>query len=172
MKKCFFLFSSLFCFTGLLNAQDAIYKKPPKAMEEILMAKPTPGVRIDDKGEWMLLTENNPYPTIEELARPELRIAGLRINPNNFGPSRQTFITKLYLKNIASGKELPITGLPSALAAGNITWSPDDKKIAFTQTTGSRIDLYVITVATQKAIKVNKSAINTAVGDIDWYDNN
>lgn len=172
MKKCFVLFCGLFCFNLALSAQDAAYKKPPKAMEDILMAKPTPGVRVDDKGEWMLLTENNPYPTVEELARPELRIAGLRINPNNFGPSRQTFITKLYLKNIASGKELSITGLPSPLAAGNIIWSPDDKKIAFTHTTGSRIDLYVITIATQKAIKINKSAINTAVGDIDWYDNN
>ncbi|RYY48807.1 MAG: S9 family peptidase [Chitinophagaceae bacterium] len=155
------------------TAQDAGgYKKPPKAMEDILMAKPTPGVSIDDNGEWMLFTEYNPYPTVEELARPELRIAGLRINPNNFAPSRQTFINKVYLKNISSDKVLPISGLPSPLFAGNVSWSPDDKKIALTHTTASRVDLYIINVSTQRAVKINKLALNTVVGDITWFDNN
>jgi dipeptidyl aminopeptidase/acylaminoacyl peptidase len=63
-------------------------------------------------------------------------------------------------------------GLPSPLYAGNISRSPDDKKIAFTQTTGSRVDLYVIDVATQKALKVNKSALNMVTGGFQWYDNN
>lgn len=171
-KTAFIVLSAL--FAGSFSfAQDAGgYKKPPKAMEDILMAKPTPGVSIDDKGEWMLFSEYNPYPTVEELARPELRIAGLRINPNNFAPSRQTFINKVYLKNLLTDKELPVTGLPSPLFAGNISWSPDDKKIALTHTTASRVDLYVITVATQKAVKVNKTALNTVVGDITWFDNN
>ncbi len=153
-------------------AQDATYKRPPKAIEDILMAKPTPAVSIDNRGEWMLFSEYNPYPTVEELARPELRIAGLRINPNNFAPSRQTFINKLYLKNIATGKEFQIGGLPTPLYAGSISWSPDFKKIALTHTTNSRVDLYIVTVATQKAVKVNKTALNTVVGDITWFDNN
>lgn len=174
MNKTTLLICSAFClFAGTSFAQEAgDYKKPPKAMQDILMAKPTPGVSIDDKGEWMLFSQYNPYPTVEELARPELRIAGLRINPNNFAPSRQTFINKVYLKNISSDKELPVAGLPSPLYAGNISWSPDDKKIALTHTTASRVDLYVITVATQKAVKVNKLALNTVVGDITWFDNN
>ncbi|RYY68484.1 MAG: S9 family peptidase [Chitinophagaceae bacterium] len=174
MIKTAFIICSALCLTMATSvAQDAGgYKKPPKALEEILMAKPTPGVSIDDKGEWMLFTEFNPYPTVEELARPEYRIAGLRINPNNFAPSRQTFINKVYLKNISSDRALPITGLPTPLSGGNVSWSPDDKKIAITHTTGSRVDLYVITVATQKAVKINKLALNTVVGDITWFDNN
>src|SRR5690606_34025556 len=94
------------------------------------------------------------------------------INPNNFGPSRQTFSSKVYLKNIASGKELAITGLPTPLAASSFIWSPDDKKIALTHTTANGIDLYVIAVETQKAQKVNKTFLNTAVGDVRWMDAN
>lgn len=173
MNKINFLLIAAICLQSSSSfAQDGGYKKPPKAMEDILMAKPTPGVSIDDKGDWMLFSEYNPYPTVEELARPELRIAGLRINPNNFAPSRQTFINRVYLKNISSDKELPVTGLPMPLFAGNISWSPDDKKIALTHTTGSRVDLYIITVATQKAVKINKTALNTVVSDITWFDNN
>lgn len=173
MNKTAFLFSALCVMSFSSFSQDAGgYKKPPKAMEDILMAKPTPGVSVDHKAEWMLLFDYNPYPTVEELARPELRIAGLRINPNNFAPSRQTFINRVYLKNLSSNKDMPVTGLPSPLYAGNISWSPDDKKIALTHTTASRVDLYVINVATQKAVKINKLALNTVVGDITWFDNN
>ncbi|MFT4024370.1 MAG: prolyl oligopeptidase family serine peptidase [Flavihumibacter sp.] len=162
----------LFFVPAFFATAQTTYKHPPKAMEEILLAKPTPGVSVDDKGEWMLLMDYKLYPSVEELARPELRIAGLRINPANFGPSRQTFITQLILKNIASGKEFAVTGLPSPLAAANISWSSDNKKIALTHTTASRIDLYIINVSTQKAGKINQTALNMAVGDVYWYDNN
>lgn len=110
-----------------LQSQETSYKRPPKAMEEMLLAKPTPGVYIDKKGEWMLLYESNAYPTIEELARPELRIAGLRINPSNFGPSRLTWYSQKLSQNISSGA-LHITGLPQDLAASNINWSPQMTK--------------------------------------------
>ncbi|HEX6190938.1 MAG TPA: prolyl oligopeptidase family serine peptidase [Chitinophagaceae bacterium] len=163
------LFTSLY-----LAAQDnASYKTPPKDIVDMLLVKPTPNISIDDKGEWMLFYEFNSYPSVEELARPELRIAGLRINPANFGPSRQNFINNIYFKNLASGKEYKITGLPSPLYAGTLTWSPNDKKIAFTHTTANRIDLYVVDIATQKATKVNKAPLNALMGaPYQWYNDN
>lgn len=151
---------------------DGGYKIPPKAIADMLLAKPTPNISLDDRGEWMLFTESSSYPSVEELARPELRIAGLRINPNNYAPSRQNFINNLYLRHIATGKEYKITGLPSPLYAGSISWSPNDKKIAFTQTTTGRVDLYMIDVATQKAMKINKSPLNTITGSYQWYNDN
>lgn len=139
----------------------------------MLLAKPAPNVLVDDKGEWMLLSDVSLYPSVEELAKPELKIAGLRINPQNFAPSRQNYINNIWLKNIATGKDYKISGMPSPLFAGNVTWSPNDKKIAFTQTLNDRVDLYVIDVATQKAMKVNKSSLNLILGgSYQWYDDN
>ena len=167
------LIISSFLFLHTAMAQDDVsYKTPPKDMMDMLLAKSAPGVSIDDKGEWMLLIESNSYPSVEELARPELKIAGLRINPANYAPSRQNFANNLYLKNISSGKEMKISGLPQPLAASNVSWSPDNKKIAFTHTTAARIDLYIIDVATQKAVKINKSPLNVITGGAIWYDNN
>ncbi|MBL7739264.1 MAG: prolyl oligopeptidase family serine peptidase [Chitinophagaceae bacterium] len=170
-----FVFTVLIIFflNTTVSAQDDVsYKTPPKDIADMLLAKPTPNVSVDDKGEWMLFTESSSYPSVEELARPELRIAGLRINPANFAPSRQVFINAVYLKNIATGKEYKITGLPSPLYAGSISWSPNDKKIALTHTTSGRVDLYAIDIATQKAVKVNKAALNTVTGSYQWYDDN
>ncbi|HEX3165205.1 MAG TPA: prolyl oligopeptidase family serine peptidase [Chitinophagaceae bacterium] len=169
MRKLLFLL--LLVSSAKLYAQDG-YKTPPKEIMDLILVKPTPNVSLDDKAEWMLFSQSNSYPSIEELAQPELRIAGLRINPNNFAPSRQTFINDLWFKNLSSNKESKISGLPSPLMAGNISWSPNDKKIAFTHTSSTRVDLYVIEVATQKATKVNKQPLNTISGSYQWIDDN
>jgi hypothetical protein len=157
-----------------LEAQDAVnYQTPPKDIADLLLAKPTPTVNIDGKGEWMLLVERNSYPTVEELGQPELRIAGMRLNPNNYSPSRQSFINNFTLKNIRTNKEYKIAGLPAGMLAGGVSWSPSEKKIAFTNNTGNRIDLYVIDVATQKATKLSKQPVNTVLGQpYTWVDDN
>ena len=174
MKKIGLLISVLLALT-LSNstlAQDAVtYQTPPKELADLLLAKPTPSVSVDSKGEWMLLIERNNYPSVEEMAQPELRIAGLRINPNNFSPSRQNFINNLTLKNIKSGKSYPISGLPKNLLAANVSWSPNEKKIAFTNNTSTLVELYVVDVLTQKANKINKTNLNTVIGNaFTWSD--
>lgn len=158
--------------TSIKAQDDGSYKTPPKDIADMLLAKTSPTVTMDDKGEWMLFAESTSYPMVEELARPELRIAGLRINPDNYAPSRQNFVSNLYLKNILTGKEYKIAGLPSPLYAGNINWNPNDKKIAFTQTNNNRVDLFVVDIETQKAIKINKASLNLIGGTYQWYDDN
>ncbi len=167
------LFALLLIAAQSATAQDdAGYKTPPKDIVDLVSVKPTPSVSISENGEWMLFLERNSYPSIEELAQPELKIAGLRINPKNFAPSRQTFINNLYLKSLKGGPELKITGLPSPLSASGISWSDNSKKIAVTNTTNSGTDLYVIDVATRKAVKVNKQPLNTIMNGMEWFDNN
>jgi dipeptidyl aminopeptidase/acylaminoacyl peptidase len=170
MRKLFFLL--LLVVSATMVAQNG-YKTPPKEVTDLVLVKPTPNVNLDDKAEWMLFSQSNSFPSVEELARPELRIAGLRINPNNFAPSRQNFINDIWLKNLATGKEYKISGLPQPLLAGSISWSPNDKKIAFTNTTAARVDLYVIDITTLKAVKTNKQPLNTiSGGSYQWIDDN
>ncbi len=171
-RLCKLIIAFLVITTSVAAQDDVSYKLPPKDIADMLMAKPTPNISMDDKGQWMLLMESNSYPSVEELAKPELRIAGLRINPANFAPSRQNFINNLTLRSVNFRQDFKISGLPSPLFAGNVSWSPDDKKIAFTHTTKDRVDLYVIDVATKKATKINKAALNMIGGGYQWYDNN
>ena len=107
------------------------YRMPPKAIADIVDAKPTPGVSVGPNGEWLLLMERANLPSIAELAQPELRIAGLRINPRNNGPSRGRSITKLIFKNIKTQNEKEVTGLPDDVRMSSIRWSPDGNHIAF-----------------------------------------
>src|SRR6478672_11085484 len=142
MKKI--LFFALLFATGNLFAQDAIeYQTPPKEIYDLVMAKPTPGVSFDSKGQYMLVLERSSMPSVEDLAQPELRIAGLRINPNNFSPSRGAYFTNITIKEVNTGKEFTVIGLPANLKAGNLQWSPNDDKAAFANTTNTAIDIYV-----------------------------
>jgi dipeptidyl aminopeptidase/acylaminoacyl peptidase len=172
MKKLFFL-AFLFCCCNLF-AQDAIeYQIPPKDIYDLVMAKPTPGVSFDSKGHNMLILDRSSMPSVEDLAQPELRIAGLRINPNNFGPSRSAYITNITIKDVKSGAEFPVSGLPANMKAGSLQWSPDEDKAAFTNTTNNTIDIYVIDIKSRKATKINKAAVNLILGAaFDWIDNN
>jgi dipeptidyl aminopeptidase/acylaminoacyl peptidase len=159
------LLLSLLAIANFLRAQsNAGYQLPPKDIADLLLAKPTPLISVDHKGEWMLLLGRYSYPSVEELAQPELRIAGLRFNPENFSPSRQNFISDLSLKNLRTGKEYKIEGLPAPLAAGNISWNPAETKIAFTNTTNHSVDLYVIDIYSRRASKVNTTPLNTILG--------
>ncbi|MCA6449455.1 MAG: S9 family peptidase [Chitinophagaceae bacterium] len=162
----------LFFLGSIAFGQDATsYQVPPKDVADLLLAKPTPAVRIDSKAEWMLLSERNSYPTVEELGQPESRIAGLRLNPNNFSPSRQIFVNNFRLKNIKNNQEFTVSGLPANLLAGSVTWNPSETRIAFTNTTGKQVDLYVIDIATKKASKLNKQPLNTVLGNAyTWVD--
>ncbi|WP_316808159.1 alpha/beta hydrolase family protein [Pedobacter agri] len=171
--QLYFLLAGV-CVSLNANAQDAItYQTPPKEIADLLLAKPTPAVSIDGKAEWILFSERNSYPSVEELAMPEYRIAGLRLNPNNYSPSRQNFINNFSLKNIKSNQTFQVTGLPSPLYAGNISWNPAENKIAFTNTTQKGVDLYIIDLATKKATKTNKAFLNVVLGSgLTWLNDN
>ncbi len=171
--KNILIISWLFIGTNLF-AQDAIeYQTPPKEIYDLVMAKPNPGVSFNSKGQFMLILDRSSMPLVEDLAQPELRIAGLRINPNNFGPSRSAYITNITIKEVLSGKEFSVSGLPANLKAGNLQWSPNEDKAAFTNTTNTIIDIYVIDIKTHKAIKINKTAVNLVLGaSFNWIDNN
>lgn len=147
------------------QAQDALtYQTPPKALADLVTAPLTPNVSMSDKGDMMLILEQAAAPGIDELSQPEFKLAGLRLNPANNGPSRARYITGLKLKKLTDKEEKGITGLPTNPLISFPQWSPDGTKIAFANSTDSRIDLYVADVATATAQKVGSVALNATLG--------
>ncbi len=170
MKRSLFLALALLCFlTGVLAQEGSTYQKPPAIIEKLLLATFNPGVSFNDDGSWMVLMQRSAGPTVEDLAQPELRIAGLRINPANFSPSRGSYYTGLTLKNVSTGKETVISGLPEPLRASSISWNRAGNKLAFLQETRTAMDLYMVDVKTAQALKINRTPLNTATGnDFSW----
>ncbi len=171
MKKVLTLVSfTFFCFFA--KAQESTnYQKPAKEVADLLLAPPTPTISIDGKAQYMLVMERSFYPIVEELGQPEFKIAGIRINPNNFSLSRQNFIKQLSLKNLVTGKMISIAGLPNNLSALNPTWNPSENKIAFYNVTATAVDVWVIDIKTSTCSKINKNAANIVLSSsLIWLD--
>lgn len=171
MKKSVFIF--LIGATISSVAQDNLsYQKPPDEIAKLVDAPLTPAVLFSPDKSMMILLDRSDYPSIEELSRPELRIAGLRINPNNFGQSRNNFFIGIKIKSLKDQKEYSISNLPSPLQISNFSFSPDSKKSAFLQTYPDHIELWVVDLTTFSAKRLgNKKVNNTLSSPYSWLSN-
>jgi len=143
---------------------ESSYRMPPKAIADLIDAPVTPNVSIGPDRRWMLIMGRPPLPPISELAQPELRLAGLRINPRTNGPSRHPYYTKLALKHICDQTEREISGLPDDGRISGIMWSPDGGRIALAVTRDTGIELWAAAVADGRAERPGQLRLNAAYG--------
>src|SRR4051794_18814365 len=100
----FFALLVVSLFIRGLPAQDnGSYRKPSDALVAIVDAPLTPTVSLSPDKKRILLLERPSLPPVAELAAPELRLAGLRINPATNGPSREDYYTAIIVKTVADG---------------------------------------------------------------------
>ncbi len=170
LRQTFALFLLLAASAVPALAQEATaYQVPPKPLADLVTVPPTPGVSVSDNGKVMLILEQASVPTIAELAQPELKLAGVRMNPANNGPSRMRYITGIKIKKLSGKEEVTVTGLPAQAQLSNIQWSPDETRFAFTNTTDNQIELYIAEVATATAKKVGDLSLNAVLGRPYWW---
>jgi dipeptidyl aminopeptidase/acylaminoacyl peptidase len=147
-----------------LKAQESLnYQQPPKEIADILLAPPTPYLTFDNAGKWMLMLDRVNYPPISELAQPELRLAGIRINPANNGQSRSNGFTGMKLVSLKDKKEYLIKELPANSKIENVSFSPDGKYLSFTLSFTDHIELWIAPLTDFKAKRLSSIIINAAI---------
>lgn len=145
------------------------YQKPPKEILEVLNAPIPPGTSLSPAKTHLLLIERSAYPSIALLAAPAHRIAGLRINPANFGAHATLGAHGLVLKEIASGKETRIAVPPGARLT-DLTWSPDGKRFAAANYTADAVELWIGSVDSSALKRVPGVKLNdTLASSLQWW---
>jgi dipeptidyl aminopeptidase/acylaminoacyl peptidase len=161
MKKSFSLAGLL--LSGILGctiaAQDMAYKTPPKEIADIALAKLSPSVIISNDSQWLLLLDDVPFLSIDELAQPEYKLAGTRVNAL-FGPSRREGYSGATLLDIKTKKEYPIAGLPANVNILEAEWSPESSRLAFVVREPDGYYLWMASVADQTARKFSNRRLN------------
>lgn len=171
MKKITLVFS-LFAFVFLGFSQESLtYQKPSKEILELVDAPLAPAVLMDDDYENMILLYRNTYKTISELSEDELRLGGLRINPKTNIGSRTTYYNNVKVRKLSGKSLLDVQGLPANPRLANFSWSPDQKKIAMTNTTTDGVEVWVLHISDAKAVKLTKAKVNANMRDvINWFE--
>ena len=155
LAGCLLLWGSVYAQQAGQSVQNLGYQRPPEPIAQMVEAPNTPSVLLDQKGEWMFLLEQPGFPAIEEVAAPELRLGGLRINPENNGGSRNSFYSGISLRKVVEdGKKYPIQNLPAEMRISNVRWSPDFSKLAFTNYKADDIELWVLDLNTRSAKRI------------------
>jgi dipeptidyl aminopeptidase/acylaminoacyl peptidase len=151
---------------GAAAQEELLYQLPPKAIADIVDAPGSPIVIPSPDAKVLLIVEKPALPSIQEVAQPELKLAGLRINPRSNGPaqSRTEYYKKLIFKNLASMKEYPLTNVPAEARIADLEWSPDSKKLAFTVTRPDGIELWIAYAADGKAVRLTNPILNGVMG--------
>ena len=177
-SKCIFsclilIFSSL--IVEELVAQQSGYQLPPKAIVDIVDAKPTPFVSLSPDAEWMLMVDRDAMPDIADVSRRMLQLAGIRIDPASNGRFQTSYLRGITLRNRSadpSGIQNEETHfkipMPENPKVSSISWSHNSKNFAFVLVTDKGQQLWVSSVETPKAPKMLTDRLNTVMGGFSW----
>ncbi|MCP4292937.1 MAG: S9 family peptidase [bacterium] len=151
-SRAIFLFVLLSAVGAMATeSAPAGYQMPTQVLADIIDAPQTPWVLVSPDNEWLVFVGRPGLPSIEEVAQPELRLAGLRINPRINGRSRQVYGNSVKFQRLDDGKERQVTGLPEGARLNGFSWSDDGKRIAFVVTLSDRISLWTAELKSGKA---------------------
>ncbi len=172
MKKAFIL-TFVMIFAGLSAQENLTYQKPSQEILDLVDVPLAPSVRLDNNKEYMVLLYRDAYSSIAELSKEEMRLGGLRIDPATNIGSRVNYYNQIEIKNIIQkeGMVKAVSGLPENPLIANLTWSPDQQKMAFTHTTTGGVEVWVLNITEANAKKLTEPTANANMGDvINWLE--
>jgi dipeptidyl aminopeptidase/acylaminoacyl peptidase len=142
------------------------YLTPPAPLQALVDAPRPPQLSISPHRDLLALTQTPPLPGIDVVAQPELKLAGLRINPRTYAQSRFVFGSDLWLMDVATGKEIRLQGLPKPLSIATSSWSPDQRYLAFNQVNAREgtNELWVVDIGARAARRLISLPLNTVAG--------
>ncbi|XP_048336663.2 probable glutamyl endopeptidase, chloroplastic isoform X1 [Ziziphus jujuba] len=137
------------------------YRLPPPEIRDIVDAPPLPALSFSPHRDKILFLKRRALPPLEELARPEEKLAGIRIDGKCNTRSRMSFYTGIGIHQLKPdgtlGPEKEVHGFPEGAKINFVTWSPDGQHLSFSvrvdeeENNSSKLRLWVASVETGEA---------------------
>ena len=170
MKKTIAIVVFFLMCANFIAQEKLTYQKPPKEILELVDAPLAPSVWIDSNGENVVLFYRDAYKSIAELSEPEMRLGGLRINPNTNIGSRTRFFNNLKVKKATEKDARQVLGIPENPRLSSFTISPNQKMVAFLNTTDSGVQLWLADIESASARQLSTLKVNANMGNpLNWF---
>jgi len=153
------------------NIQENLtYQTPPASIMQLANYERTPSVAMDTKKEYLLFSYQSTYKTLEDLNQQEMSLGGLRINPVTNIATGTNYISNLKVRKLKDIESIQVAGLPVHPRIAFVNWSPDETRIAFTQTTEQGVELWLLDIASAQATRLTEPIVNANLGNpINWF---
>lgn len=152
---------------------DINYQTPSQELVDIADAAPAPSAYVAPGGKVVLVASQPALPSIADLAAPEYRLAGSRINPANNSTSQARYLNSFTFVNVSDSSNRNVRGLPSKLKALYPTWSTDGRYLAFIQLEENEAQVWRVDVERGRAKRFSKAKANAVWGNpLQWASDN
>ncbi|KAL8138233.1 hypothetical protein V2J09_004234 [Rumex salicifolius] len=149
------------------SALEGAYRLPPQEIMDIVDSPPVPALSFSPKRDKILFLKRRALPPLADLARPEEKLAGVRIDGKCNTRSRMSYYIGIGIHQFMSdgtlGPEKEVHGLPDGAKINFVSWSNDGQHLAFSvhldeETSGSNmLKVWVADIETGKARPLFKS---------------
>ncbi|XVF72743.1 hypothetical protein PTKIN_Ptkin12aG0144800 [Pterospermum kingtungense] len=167
--------------------EDAVigvkYRVPPPEIRDIVDAPPLPALSFSPLRDKILFLKRRSLPPLAELARPEEKLAGIRIDGKCNTRSRMSFYTGIGIHQLMPdgtlGPEKEVRGFPDGVKINFVTWSNDGQHLAFSvrveeeESSSSKLRVWVADVETGTARPLFQSPdiyLNAVFDNYVWVD--
>lgn len=144
------------------------YKLPAPELVEIFDESPTPAAVMSPDGKVMLLVEYQPYPSIGLIARPFLKLGGIRVDSVIGGRQRTAPITGISIVQVSGGSSLRVA-LPEGSSISPPVWASDSSRFAFTRDLEDGVEVWVADARSGEAAPIAGLLVSdTLSGAYGW----
>lgn len=157
------------------------YRLPPFEIRDIVDAPPVPALSFSPLRDKILFLKRRSLPPLSDLARPEEKLAGIRIDGKCNTRSRMSFYTGIGIHQLMEdgslGPEKEIQDLPEGAKINFVTWSNNGQHLAFSvrldedDGSSSKLRVWVANVDTGKAKPLFESPdiyVNAVFDNFVW----
>lgn len=151
------------------------YAKPPSPLLEVMHSPNPPTPILSPLGNRILLASVLEYPSMERVAEPFLKLAGVRVEPKSRakhdtpgGYGIRPCIRDFTIVTVPAGTETKIA-LPAGSCPSGPSWSPDGVHFVFSNTLAEAVELWIGDASNGQIHRVGDLKLNPMLGStVQW----
>jgi dipeptidyl aminopeptidase/acylaminoacyl peptidase len=142
------------------------WQRPNPAIVAACDAPPPPSVALSPQRRYLVLTTSEAFASLETVARPHLKLAGMRIDPDTHGPQLGTKVLSIALQPL-DGQPKTTLAIPPGHWTGPL-WAVDESRFALLHTTAAGIELWLGTPSSAPR-RVDGLLLSSTIGNaVQW----
>ncbi|GAB2301826.1 hypothetical protein Dimus_035852 [Dionaea muscipula] len=159
------------------------YQLPPPEIRSIVDSPPIPAISFSPRRDKILYLKRRALPPLADLARPEEKLAGIRIDGKCNTRSRMSYYTGIGIHQLMDdgtiGPEKEVHGLPDGAKINFVSWSNDAQHLSFSirvdeeDGSSSKLRVWIADVESGEARPLFQSSdiyLNAVFDNFVWVD--